>query len=732
MVSTKQAEHEYAGKLTYYEPFNYIYSHSSFILDPRQVFKLWRASMMKVNGVYLGSDKLGHFIAKGHINYARYREKRDQGALRDEAVQYAVALGTSGDFFYSEKRMVGYLSSGILSNGDLAADFLGLKFYINLTEPVMLKGKLQRPLLELRDDGYWHLADHVQPDSDFFTNFISDHLNEVLNPNIMEPMMRNPVRKQIVKVRHSLLAHYSDRFGNHRSRQWFADRVRELSTYYGQEYDNEKKFDEMVTVANTCFPDYDFKGVTDRSPMGRTLLHQLAAEGELAQAKKAVADGADVNATVRSDEPYSAEWGNRPLHYAARSNDADMVAWLLDSGAEVNATNDRGVTPLHRAVQVGGKSVTLLIDAGADVNAADEAGRTPLHWAATYPRVEVVQHLIEASANVSARDHEQRTPLHFAAEWGQPQVIDLLLDAGADVNARAAYGVTPLQIAAAKGHLEAVAKLIAQGADVTAADDTGRTALHAAAAHSHSRVAQALIAAGADPNVNDAFGGTPLHEAAVHNNTHLAKVLIEAGADPNATNQFGNTPLHLAAAASNDEVLDFLAEHGGDVHRKDENGKTPIELATTCRAKPRGLLCEQGRMALSRSTRIAISPMQQLKRKMERAMDGVKQAQHAVMGALLMTSLLFVGCAERSPSKRGNMTLSSMCKMRGAAIPRSSRPKVIGPRIAPLITSAKRPASSASNVPMPTASWSAIDRSTTTSGSSSSSVSCRIRAAWWM
>jgi len=72
---------------------------------------------------------------------------------------------------------------------------------------------------------------------------------------------------------------------------------------------------------------------------------------------------------------------DRALIQAARTGNHEAVKQHLASGADVNATDRIGRTPLHFASSVGDKKfVEFLITKGADLNAKDQNGRTPLDW----------------------------------------------------------------------------------------------------------------------------------------------------------------------------------------------------------------------------------------------------------------------------------------------------------------------------------------------------------------
>ncbi|PVU72509.1 hypothetical protein DDW10_04100 [Sulfolobales archaeon SCGC AB-777_J03] len=76
--------------------------------------------------------------------------------------------------------------------------------------------------------------------------------------------------------------------------------------------------------------------------------------------------------------------------------------------------------------------VRTALENGANPNAIDSYGSTPLHYVARIGRVEIVKILLEHGANPNAKDNDGRTPLHYAASWIDAGVVKILLEHGAD------------------------------------------------------------------------------------------------------------------------------------------------------------------------------------------------------------------------------------------------------------------------------------------------------------
>jgi ankyrin repeat protein len=262
-----------------------------------------------------------------------------------------------------------------------------------------------------------------------------------------------------------------------------------------------------------------------------------------------VINGADINA--RDDE------GETPLYKAVFKKHPESLKMLLEKNADPNLANNGGFTPLHLAASTGCSELAeLLLDGGAKVNAKDGKGRTPLDVlqdkycysftalmvrrgavrkkrpadlieAARYGEVREVQQFISTGVDVNAKDEYHAAALHYAVQLEDLTLCELLIDAGADVDIRSKYG-TPLLIAAGRGNIDLMNLLVSRGTDVDASDN-GWMALHGAVLKGHLQAAQYLLSEGAEVNARDSLGWTPLDWAMRTKNRELEKLLHSHG-----------------------------------------------------------------------------------------------------------------------------------------------------------------------------------------------------------
>ena len=215
--------------------------------------------------------------------------------------------------------------------------------------------------------------------------------------------------------------------------------------------------------------------------------------------------------------------------------------------ANVNERNANEATPLHRAAVLGSDSVSLLLAAGAEVDAQNLTGKTPLYQATSGQHYEIVQQLLDAGANPNLPESVLGwTPLHQAAVLGSDSV-SLLLAAGAEVDAQNLTGKTPLYQATSGQHYEIVQRLLDADANPNLPESVlGLTPLHQAAVWGSDSVSL-LLAAEAEIDAQTHAGITPLYQAINDQRYETVQQLLDAGANPNLPEPaVGLTPLDKA------------------------------------------------------------------------------------------------------------------------------------------------------------------------------------------
>ena len=233
---------------------------SRFPLDPRSLFMVGHAGTVRAYGTYFGTDKVLHFHELGFDYYKRYHALLRKGVSPDQALQNVLNHFTT-ESLISETKVYGSLFTGVYSNGDLAADYAGFKFFCNLTETVHLHGE-DRPPLVIRCGVFWRVTDQVRQQSGWFRPFISDHWNEALNPSLYDWTMRPFVRKTLRRRAERIVNFYTNKDGRPNDPVYFENLAHTLATYDGEPYGHSGSFEKLMNIGNTCYPAMKERGAT--------------------------------------------------------------------------------------------------------------------------------------------------------------------------------------------------------------------------------------------------------------------------------------------------------------------------------------------------------------------------------------------------------------------------------------------------------------------------------------
>jgi hypothetical protein len=252
----------------------------------------------------------------------------------------------------------------------------------------------------------------------------------------------------------------TDRLGESKAFGALMDRILEIS--HAQRWLQKTPDTLQAVLADT-------ENLNTADDDGRTVLMWACQSTDVAAVRELIRSGADVRAKDKQ--------GRTVLMYAAASQSREMIDALLHSDAGVNEQDSSGKTALHFAASLASpiwnlfdpvadypepprasfwpnvapppkpkpEVVALLLAAGADSNAADYDGATPMMYAAEVGTAEVLRVLLAARADLNAQDAEGRTALMYAADHRQTESVRLLVEAGADVTLKDNNGYTALK-----------------------------------------------------------------------------------------------------------------------------------------------------------------------------------------------------------------------------------------------------------------------------------------------
>ena len=325
--------------------------------------------------------------------------------------------------------------------------------------------------------------------------------------------------------------------------------------------------------------------------------------------------------------------GSTALHNAVISLDYSAVDALIRNGAQVNATDPDGNTPLILAAgsnrEDAWATIRTLLEAGAAINHVNSLGETALIQASKHgDTLRLTQLASAAGIDLSIRDNQGWDAVMHATSLGLSDILELLLDLGAPrdsvnnageraidiayhnmdrdccyefwkrglylnhVTSNRLFPHSPLTLCLVWKDTDLMNALVKEGSDPNARDHQGRTPLEevlkGASKSELSNFVQQLCERGADPSLPMANGDYPLVFSArrLRSPTSnweksqfqaLVHALIAAGAEPNSQDHLGNTALHYCGKldSGKSELWRRLRQAGASMEIRNQKGRKP-------------------------------------------------------------------------------------------------------------------------------------------------------------
>jgi ankyrin repeat protein len=283
-----------------------------------------------------------------------------------------------------------------------------------------------------------------------------------------------------------------------------------------------------------------------------------------------------------------------PLMVASLRGHVQVAKELLEHGADIEAKDDEGDTPLHNFAWKGHLAFVIeLLGYGADIDSKNNVGSTPLHFAAMEGRLAIVIELLGHGAEIRSNESN-----------GTTTILGKRKSRGANINVKNNIGNTPLHFAGVHGSLPVVKALLNGGADISAANNLGELPVHQAVSWRKSAVAKYLLQMSyattcrlplhelvedltwiGNPNISDVPPlRIALHEHVLDTNDVVEIVEFLAGRNPavlSSRNQDGSLPLHVACrcGASFSIVQSLVDLYEASAESLTPQGDLPLFLA---------------------------------------------------------------------------------------------------------------------------------------------------------
>ena len=268
------------------------------------------------------------------------------------------------------------------------------------------------------------------------------------------------------------------------------------------------------------------------------------------------------------------------IFYAVKSKSMAVLAYLLDQHLDVNHINDYGETPLHVAARLGDESsLDVLLAHGADVRMTNQLRQTALMLSALKGSKESVERLLKADSALTPVDSMGENVLFYALRGRKRSILDHFINKGAFVHALNDQGHSLIHEVAQIGDTRLLERLIQAEVNPFSLNVHRQSALHLATFKRHHEMMDELLKLGLEPEFKDHFGQSPMRYAATIVDLDSLHRLEALKLDTAWVSYRLTYPLHHAIRTEEyDQALVYIKK-GQFEPLYDRYGKTPLFYA---------------------------------------------------------------------------------------------------------------------------------------------------------